>query len=269
MQNVIKLLPFVSGQDSSLTIKFLLIPSHVGVAASDTDDLPAKKYLRIACLVLPSLPSVATNKWYTRLLFFPPSTARTLSSLRVHLYGHTTTSLHALRRTINTVLWFEGTTLCLLYLGCVTALSGRSLKLETFLTSPPASCVTNPMLTVFTTTVFSLSVRHMLPQGRPRLDVWDSLLTETNVAVILVRNTLFVDAAILYAQTNVSCFFLVNCMGIINCFLCWINKSLFHHFEGLVLSLFMCPACHESSVTRHYFLYQVCLFENNKSIKTQ
>ncbi|KAG0721565.1 Gag-Pol polyprotein [Chionoecetes opilio] len=84
-------LQLVAARDNYLTILFLWIPSHVGIAANDKVDLLTK----IACgLPLPdgATPSHLCFKKiiHSAALF---STARTLSGLRVCLYSITTTSV--------------------------------------------------------------------------------------------------------------------------------------------------------------------------------
>ncbi|KAG0724042.1 hypothetical protein GWK47_000485 [Chionoecetes opilio] len=150
------LLQLVAARDNSLTIRFLWIRSHVGIAANDKVDLLAKT----ACgLPLPdgATPSLLCFKQLIHSAAFLPTLHRTnaerAQSVSIQHYDHFRLSPPKYRRR-GLMGRRHNIVSARLRLGYRPV--WQVSEAGTFLTSPPASCVIAPEPTVFSTTASSV-----------------------------------------------------------------------------------------------------------------
>ncbi|KAG0726881.1 hypothetical protein GWK47_035721 [Chionoecetes opilio] len=186
------LLQLVAARDNSLTIRFLWIPSHVGLAANDKVDLSPK--LPAACL-LPdgATPSLLCFKQLIHSAAFLPTLHRTnterAQSVSIQHYDHfrLTPPKYRRRGLMARKHKIVSAGLQLGYrpvwqvseAGDIPHFSSCKLCDRPSATSLQHYCLECP------------SVRDMLPQGQPLLAVCDFLLTDSNLDVVLVRHPHF------------------------------------------------------------------------------
>ncbi|KAG0720142.1 Gag-Pol polyprotein [Chionoecetes opilio] len=186
------LLQLVAARDNSLTIRFLWIPSHVGIAANDKVDLLAKT---VCSLPLPdgATPSLLCFKQLIHSAALLPTLHRTnaerAQSVSIQHYDHFRLTppkyrrrgLMARRHNIVSArlrlgyrpVWQVSEA------GDIPHFSSCKLCDRPRANSLQHYCLECP------------SVRDMLPQGQPLLAVCDFLLTDSNLDVVLVRHPHF------------------------------------------------------------------------------